>query len=181
MVLDHAGGHDHPPDDHGHDDSSHSDHGHLDHSHGDHGHGHERHRDPPHGHRHGGRWHSHAPLPAVDGNRPRLRTLLLTGLAGGMVPTPSAVVVLLGAMTLGRASFGILLVIAYGLGMAATLVGVGYLLDRSLRPLLRRLHRTAPRLSSTVLLVGPVVSALAVVGAGSFLVLRAGLPLLDVT
>jgi ABC-type nickel/cobalt efflux system permease component RcnA len=50
------------------------------------------------------------------------------GLAGGLVPSPSALVVLLGAIGLGRAGLGVALVVAYGLGMAATLTAVGLLL-----------------------------------------------------
>ncbi|GGN60158.1 hypothetical protein GCM10010112_16100 [Actinoplanes lobatus] len=50
------------------------------------------------------------------------------GLAGGLVPSPSALVVLLGAIGLGRAGLGVALVIAYGLGMAATLTAIGLLL-----------------------------------------------------
>jgi nickel/cobalt exporter len=45
-----------------------------------------------------------------------------------LLPSPSAVVVLLGGIALGHAWFGILLVLAYGIGMAATLTGVGPLL-----------------------------------------------------
>ena len=45
------------------------------------------------------------------------------GMAGGLVPTPSALVVLLGATALGRAWFGVLLVAIYGIGMALTLLG----------------------------------------------------------
>jgi ABC-type nickel/cobalt efflux system permease component RcnA len=52
------------------------------------------------------------------------------GIAGGLVPSPSALIVLLGAAALGRTVFGILLVIAYGLGMAATLTAAGLLLIR---------------------------------------------------
>lgn len=44
------------------------------------------------------------------------------------MPSPSALVVLLGAIGLGRAGFGVALVIAYGVGMAATLTAVGLLL-----------------------------------------------------
>jgi nickel/cobalt transporter (NicO) family protein len=44
------------------------------------------------------------------------------------VPSPSALVVLLAAIGLGRTGFGIVLVIAYGVGMAATLTGAGLLL-----------------------------------------------------
>jgi ABC-type nickel/cobalt efflux system permease component RcnA len=52
------------------------------------------------------------------------------GIAGGLVPSPSALIVLLGAMALGRTMFGVLLVIAYGVGMAATLTAAGLLLIR---------------------------------------------------
>jgi ABC-type nickel/cobalt efflux system permease component RcnA len=52
------------------------------------------------------------------------------GVAGGLVPSPSALVVPLGAVALGCTAFGILLVLAYGLGMAATLTLAGLLLVR---------------------------------------------------
>ncbi len=55
----------------------------------------------------------------------RRLTLVGMGLAGGLVPSPSALVVLLGAIALGRTAFGILLVVGYGVGMAATLITVG--------------------------------------------------------
>ena len=78
-------------------------------------------------HSHGGRVHSHAPV----GDQPvRLRNLLSMGLAGGLVPSPSALVVLVGAIALHRAWFGVVLVVFYGAGMALTLVGIGLLLSR---------------------------------------------------
>src|SRR5262249_37897438 len=43
------------------------------------------------------------------------------GIAGGLVPSPSALVVLLGAIGLGRTGFGVVLVLAYGVGLAAAL------------------------------------------------------------
>jgi ABC-type nickel/cobalt efflux system permease component RcnA len=52
------------------------------------------------------------------------------GVAGGLVPSPSALVVLLGAIGLGRTWFGVLLVLAYGAGMAAVLTAAGLLLIR---------------------------------------------------
>jgi ABC-type nickel/cobalt efflux system permease component RcnA len=52
------------------------------------------------------------------------------GVAGGLVPSPSALVVLLGAVALGRTMFGVLLVLTYGLGMAATLTAAGLLAVR---------------------------------------------------
>jgi ABC-type nickel/cobalt efflux system permease component RcnA len=52
------------------------------------------------------------------------------GVAGGVVPTPSALVVLLGANAVGRMWFGVLLVAMYGIGMAVTLTGAGYVFVR---------------------------------------------------
>jgi ABC-type nickel/cobalt efflux system permease component RcnA len=91
-----------------------------------------------------------------------------------MVPTPSAVVVLLGAVALGRAWFGVVLVLAYGAGMAVTLVGVGFLLDRALTPMLRRVNSVSPGLAALTLRWAPVASAGVIVLVGAFLVLRAG-------
>ena len=54
--------------------------------------------------------------------------LAAVGLVGGMVPSPSALLVLLGGIALGRAWFGAVLVLFYGIGMAAALVGTGLLL-----------------------------------------------------
>lgn len=82
----------------------------------------------PLAHSHGGRAHSHAPPP----DRPLTwRSLATMGVASGVVPSPSVLVVLLGATALGRAPFGVLLVLAYGVGMAATLVTAGLLLLRA--------------------------------------------------
>ena len=52
-------------------------------------------------------------------------SLMAVGFAGGLVPNPSALVVLLGAIALGRTWFGLLLVVAYGVGMAVTLTSAG--------------------------------------------------------
>jgi ABC-type nickel/cobalt efflux system permease component RcnA len=92
--------------------SDHHSHHEHDHTHDyDHGHGHD------HGHDHG---HS---------SRRRVG-LLGMGVAGGLVPSPSALVVLLGAIALGRTAFGVLLVLAYGVGMAGTLTAAGLLAVR---------------------------------------------------
>ncbi|WP_232795169.1 nickel/cobalt transporter [Kitasatospora sp. NRRL B-11411] len=142
---------------HGH--PHHHDHGHPhDHGHGrhhdhDHGHPHVHGRSGElahghHGHRHGlfGGHHRHDPAPTSR------RNLIGLGIAGGLVPSPSALVVLLGAVALGRTLFGAALVVAYGVGMAATLTAVGLLLvrmgDRIAAvqdgPLARRVRRIAP-------------------------------------
>lgn len=47
------------------------------------------------------------------------------GLVGGLVPSPTALLLLLGAVAVGRAWFGLVLVVVFGVGMAATLAVVG--------------------------------------------------------
>jgi ABC-type nickel/cobalt efflux system permease component RcnA len=49
------------------------------------------------------------------------------GLVGGLVPSPSALLLLLAAVALGRAWFGVVLVLAFGIGMAFSLAAVGLL------------------------------------------------------
>ncbi|MDK3257756.1 hypothetical protein [Blastococcus capsensis] len=44
------------------------------------------------------------------------------------LPSPSALIVLLASVSLGRTVFGVVLVLAYGLGMAVTLTAVGLLM-----------------------------------------------------
>jgi ABC-type nickel/cobalt efflux system permease component RcnA len=112
--------------------------------HHDHAHGH----DHPHGH--------HYHLPRAGSWR-----VVGMGFAGGLVPSPSALVVLLGATALGRVWFGVLLVVAYGLGMAAALVAAGALLVRA-RPRLDAWARGPGRL-------GVAVRALPVLTAGGLL------------
>jgi nickel/cobalt transporter (NicO) family protein len=54
--------------------------------------------------------------------------LLTLGITGGMIPCPAALVVLLSAVALQRIAFGLLLIVAFSLGLAAVLVSIGLLL-----------------------------------------------------
>ena len=49
----------------------------------------------------------------------------MLGLAGGLIPSTSALLILLGSIAAGRPTFGFVLVVAFGLGMAAVMTGVG--------------------------------------------------------
>ena len=118
-------------------------------------------------HSHGGRTHTHAPLP--DGPL-SWKTLVSMGVAGGLVPSPSALLVLLGATTLGRAWFGVLLVIAYGVGMAVTLTVAGLLLLRA-QAVLDRRGWSGGRGRRVVALL-PLITAGIVVLIGLLLVVR---------
>ncbi|MGH3311056.1 MAG: nickel transporter, partial [Streptomyces sp.] len=132
----------------------------------EHDHSHE------HSHPHG---HSHPPV-----RRNTRRGLIGVGIAGGLVPSPSALVVLLGALALGRTAFGVLLVLGYGLGMALTLTAAGLLLVRVRDTVtasgrlsrlidsrsLSRLTRWGPALTAClVLTVGLGLTARAALGA----------------
>jgi len=123
--------------------------------------GHRHHHDHDHrGHDHDHRGHDHGAAGRPLGRR----GLIALGLAGGLVPSPSAVVVLLAGIALGRAWFGVALVLAYGAGMAATLTGIGLLLahlrnrmDRRLRlpagSLVARLGRLLPAVTASVIVL----------------------------
>jgi nickel/cobalt transporter (NicO) family protein len=115
----HADGHPHDLGDHGHGHDHSHDHDHR----GHHTHTHDReHRDHQHRHPDGHRQEHRAR------NRYSRRALVGMGMAGGLVPSPSALVVLLGAVALGRTAFGVTLVLGYGVGMAAMLTAAGLLL-----------------------------------------------------
>lgn len=118
-------------------------------------------------HSHGGRAHSHAPLP--DGPL-SWKALAGMGVAGGLVPSPSALLVLLSATALGRPVFGVLLVVGYGVGMAVTLTAAGLLLLRA-RAVLDRRGWTGGRAAAVVRLL-PLGTAAVVVLVGAGLVLR---------
>jgi nickel/cobalt transporter (NicO) family protein len=128
-----------------------------------HGHAHLHETRPDGVHRHGPLSHSHAPATEA---RLTWRSLLVLGLAGGMVPSASALLLLLGAIAAGRPAFGLALAIAFGVGMAVVLGGIGLalasagrLLERA--PNLGRLARFAP--------VVPWATAVIVLGAGLLL------------
>jgi nickel/cobalt transporter (NicO) family protein len=103
------------------------------------------------------------------------RSLVPMGFAGGLVPSPSALVVLLGALALGRAWFGVLLVTAYGIGMAATLTGAGLLLVRARSAVDRWSARgRGERLAGLGRLL-PIGTATVIVLVGVFLTARGAL------
>jgi ABC-type nickel/cobalt efflux system permease component RcnA len=84
----------------------------------------------PHPHAHGhAHPHAHAKAHAHPDERPgstiSWRGLFALGLAGGLIPSTSALLILLGSIAAGRPAFGLVLVVAFGLGMAAVMAGIG--------------------------------------------------------
>jgi len=117
-------------------------------------------------HSHGGTWHSHLP-PGADGERVTWRSLFALGVSGGLVPCPSAMVLLLAAIALHKTAFGLALVVAFSAGLALTLMAIAlvFLHARSRMPAGAR----APRWTRLL----PFASAALIAGLGVALCYRA--------
>ncbi|MEE1773140.1 hypothetical protein PUR34_34495 [Streptomyces sp. JV185] len=145
-----------------------------------------RHRGHHHAHRHEhGQEHGHGHSP--DGHdaighsheipdAPSLLTwrgLALLGASGGLLPSPSAFLVLLTGLLTNKVGFALAMVASFGVGMALTLTGVGLIVLRGRDALLDRVSRSSllriwtPRIplfaASAVVAGGTVASALAAV------------------
>jgi nickel/cobalt transporter (NicO) family protein len=126
------------------------------HVHSVHSHSHSGHE---HTHSHDGHTHSHLP-PGADGSKVSIRSLVALGVSGGLVPCPAALVLLLSAISLGRLGFGMVLVVAFSVGLAIVLTGIGILMIYAKRLFERFSFETrVPRLL-------PVASALVISLAG---------------
>ncbi|MBW4539571.1 MAG: sulfite exporter TauE/SafE family protein [Myxacorys chilensis ATA2-1-KO14] len=118
-LATHHAHHTHHHGEHSHHGEHTHDHGHSDHS------GHSHHGE--HTHSHGQKAHSHLP-PGADGSAITWSSILALGISGGILPCPSALVVLLSAIALGRIGFGLALVSAFSLGLASVLTAIGLIL-----------------------------------------------------
>jgi ABC-type nickel/cobalt efflux system permease component RcnA len=110
-----------------------------------------RHRGHTHDH------HSHAPGPDPE-TGPSRRSLVAVGITGGLLPCPSALVVLLAAISLHRVAFGMLLIVAFSAGLALSITGVGLVAVYAKQIFKRasfegRLVRLVPAASALVILV----------------------------
>jgi ABC-type nickel/cobalt efflux system permease component RcnA len=162
----HERGHSHDHDyDHGH----HHDHDHAHPHPHPHPHSHDHAASPTLEHTHGGFTHTHEVAPTLRGT-------ILLGFAGGLVPSPSAVVVLVGAAALGQAWFGLLLVLAYGVGLALTLTAAGFavvkLNDGMNRALAKRPRWAGGPTAALIRRTAPLGSALIVIALGAGLVFK---------
>jgi ABC-type nickel/cobalt efflux system permease component RcnA len=117
-------------------------------------HGHDHHRDShPHGHEHA---HDLGP-----------RSLVGVGVAAGLLPCPSALVVLLSAIALHRLAFGLILIVAFSVGLAVAITGIGLV-----AVLARRVFARA-RFDGPLVRALPAVSAAVIVVAGVAITARA--------
>ena len=127
---------------------------------GDHGHGHSHDRD---GHSHG---HSH------DHGGADRRGLVGIGISAGIIPCPTALVVLLAAISLQRVGYGLVLIVAFSVGLAAAVTGIGLVAVTARR----RFSRMS--FDGSLIRALPAVSAVAVLGLGVVMTVRALSPLL---
>jgi nickel/cobalt transporter (NicO) family protein len=95
------------------------------------------------------------------------RGIVAMGTAAGLIPCPSALVVLLGAIAQGEIALGMLMIVAFSLGLAATLTGLGIAVVSAGRAIARL--NVPARLVTAI----PSVSALLIVGVGLVLTLQA--------
>ena len=118
-----------------------------------------RHR-PAHRHGHAHKHHDH------DHGLSR-RSLVAVGVSGGLLPCPSALVVLLAAITLHRVAFGLLLVVAFSAGLALTITGIG------LAAVLARGAFRRVSFDGRVMSLLPTASALVILAAGLLMTIHA--------
>ena len=128
-----------------------------DHSHGDHDHHHH------HGHSHDHHHHDHHHVP----DRVTWKGLIGMGAAAGLIPCPSALVVLLGAIAQHQVALGLLLIVAFSAGLAMTLTALGLAVVLSRRAIARF---SIPSGVTTAL---PALSAVVIVGVGFVLTANA--------
>jgi nickel/cobalt transporter (NicO) family protein len=127
-----------------------------------------------HGHSHGHGDGDHHHEPGGHGVPPRSplsrRGLMALAFSGGILPSPSALVVLLASVSLGRTALGLALIAAFSLGLAGALIGVGIFTLRARDFAERRFTDRAARLL-------PLASAGAIAAMGMFLTVRGAMQL----
>ena len=114
-----------------------------------------------HGHSHGhGDYHTHDHALSA-------RRLLGIGISGGIVPCPTALVVLLAAISLHRVGYGLVLILAFSIGLAGAMTTIGVIAVSA-----KRVFRRVDFDGGLIRLL-PAISALVVLGLGLAMTLRA--------
>ena len=100
-----------------------------------------------------------------NGERPSLGQIIGFGAAGGMIPCPASITVMLLALSTGKAGLGVFTVLGFSLGLALALVGVGVLIVTGLSKLsntgrLSWLSSRAPVISASLVIVSGLFALL---------------------
>jgi len=104
--------------------------------------------------------HSHSHSHTLDPDQITWKSLLTLGVSGGMVPCPDAIAILVVAVALGRIPLGMLFIVAFSLGLALVLIGIGVAMVQGMRFIKRN------ELMNRFSLYTPVLSAVVVFGLG---------------
>jgi nickel/cobalt transporter (NicO) family protein len=113
--------------------------------------------------------HEHTHSHPISQSQTNLPSLLTLGVAGGLVPCPSALVLLLSAIALHHTTYGLMLVSAFSFGLAVVLTAIGLAVVYAHQwlgdlPLLQPLQQYAPIVSAiAVIATGTVLTACAVI------------------
>ncbi|HYH61447.1 MAG TPA: sulfite exporter TauE/SafE family protein, partial [Solirubrobacterales bacterium] len=133
-----------------------------------------RHHHDGHRHHHHGHHHHHEGMTEEEHARAHLpqegsgaKGLIAVGISGGLIPCPTALVVLLAAISLHRVAFGLVLIVAFSVGLAAVVSGIG-LLAIGARQTFSRMSFDGPLVRAL-----PTVSALVILVVGVAMTVRA--------
>jgi ABC-type nickel/cobalt efflux system permease component RcnA len=127
-----------------------------------HHHSHDHTHSHGHSHSHGGHTHSHVPS-----ERTGFWALLSLGISGGIVPCVDALIGLLFAISLNKLTWGVIILCAFSLGLAAVLVTIGILMVMA-KPVIERFTGRGVWLQRL-----PIISATVVIVLGAVLVFKA--------
>lgn len=124
----------------------------------------DNHEDVEGYHTHFGIGHTHTPQ-----REPGIRNLLALGVSGGLIPCPSALILLLSAIALNKIALGLLLIVAFSVGLAGVLTAIGFALVFA-----NRMFEMSPftgngRITKAI----PALSALAITVAGLIITYKA--------
>jgi ABC-type nickel/cobalt efflux system permease component RcnA len=114
-------------------------------------------------HTHFGIAHSHTPRPQMG-----WRSLLALGVSGGLLPCPSALILLLSAVALQKVGFGLILIVAFSIGLASVLTSIGLAMVYA-----SKLFSRLPTKQAGLLKLLPTASALFITIAGIGITVKA--------
>jgi ABC-type nickel/cobalt efflux system permease component RcnA len=126
----------------------------------------DAHSDKGHHHPH---THNHEHPTATDDDSLSLRRLLALGISGGLLPCPSALILMLSAIALRQVGAGLVLILAFSIGLASVLTGIGLVMVYAGK-LLERLPLHHSGLTTRLL---PMASSLFITAAGLLITVRA--------
>jgi ABC-type nickel/cobalt efflux system permease component RcnA len=144
-------------------------HDHQTHDRGNHDHGHAHDHGHDHGHtHHHDHHHKTAEAQESDSKALSMKNLLALGISGGLLPCPSALILMLSAIALRQVGLGLTLIVAFSIGLAGVLTGIGLIMVYAGR----FLERLPIRHSAVTTRLLPMVSATFITLAGLLITLR---------